>query len=72
MTRSRPAKSEAKEPMHGYCAVCGGRIERGMWWTLTRQMNRVHEDADRCIQVLHPEVVADFLKTNPRYEWPGY
>lgn len=64
--------SPQPEPVHGYCAICEGPIERGMQWTFTRQMNRIHNDPDRCIEVLHPEIVNTFLRTNPRYEWPNY
>lgn len=65
-------KREYTDPVHGYCTVCDGRIDRGMQWTLTGQMNRVHADPDRCIEALHPAITKAFIKANPRYEWPGY
>lgn len=59
-------------PLHGYCAVCNGPIRIGMQWKFTAQMNRVHVDADRCIEVLHPKVIDAFFNANPNYEWPDY
>ena len=54
-------------PVHGYCVVCKGGIPRGVNWTLTGQLNRVHADPDDCIAKLRPHRYAAFMKVNPRY-----
>lgn len=53
---------------HGTCAVCQGTIRSPQQWTLTKMMNRVHNDRDDCIRVLRPWVIKRFLKANPNYE----
>lgn len=40
-------------PKYGYCSICGGGIHDGMFWILTGNMHRVHENSDHCIQRLH-------------------
>lgn len=54
-------------PTHGYCTVCRGPIPKGVNWTLTGQLNRVHADPDDCIAVLRPSVYKRFMKLNPNY-----
>ncbi len=57
MSTKKKASKPKPGPTHGYCAVCYGPIEKGMQWTFTRQLNRVHLDPDRCVQVLNPELI---------------
>ena len=49
-------KVEGEEPTHGFCTVCKGAIPKGVQWTLTRLMFRVHADPDDCIFVLRPRM----------------
>ena len=44
---------ERKRPDHAYCGVCQGPINYPQMWTLTGNMNRVHENQDHCIRYLH-------------------
>jgi len=61
-------RDETINPTHGFCAVCTGPIVRGVKWTFTGMLNRVHADRDDCIAVLHPKLYQAFLKTNPHYK----
>jgi len=56
-----------EQPTHGYCSVCGGAIPKGVQWTLTSILQRVHSDPDDCIAVLHPKLYKKFIKANPTY-----
>lgn len=56
-----------KRPIHGFCTLCKGPIPKGVNWTLTGMMNRIHSDPDDCIAVLRPSIIKKFMKLNPTY-----
>ncbi len=62
-----PKTKQDTDPAHGFCTLCKGPIVKGVQWTLTGMMNRIHSDPDDCIAVLRPSIYKRFIKANPRY-----
>ena len=61
-------KKTKEEPTHGYCAVCKGPIPKGVTFTFTEMMFRVHSSPDDCLRVLRPSYVKAFMKVNPHFK----